>query len=206
MDKMKITAVMIVSMLIAMGLASISTAEELDGEIKATVKDYIGVVYPELLIDNSSITLKVNITDEGGNSTYMVEDVLSIPLNVTNETGRENFIFPRSIFCSVIIRRSIMDVKILPMLPISNLLKRLFPVFKPLQTVNVLGGTLGAADDMFNITMNYPISNTTFEEGKENLTMTIIAMGFLPGEVNGVAESIPIIAHKTITLEVNYEE
>jgi len=205
MNKMKITAVMIVSMLIGMGLASISTAEELDGEIKATVEDYIGVVYPELLIDNSSITLKVNVTDDEGNLTYMVEDVLSIPLNVTNETGRENFIFPRSIFCSVVVRRSILDAKILPMLPISNLLKRLFPVLKPLQTVNVLGGTLGAADDMFNITMSYPISNTTFEEG-ENLTMTLIAMGFLPGEVNGVAESIPIIAHKTITLEITYEE
>jgi hypothetical protein len=204
MKKVKITAVIIVSMLLGLGLSAISTAEELDGEIKATVQEYVGIVYPELCIDNTSVTFKVNITEEEGNLTYMVEDVLQIPLNVTNETGRENFVFPRSIFCSVIMRRPLLG-NIMPMLPISNMIKRLFPVFKPLQTVNVLGGTLGAADDMLNITISYPISNVTFEEG-ENLTMTIVAMGFLPGEVNGVGEKLPIVDHKTITLEVTYEE
>lgn len=197
----KIAAVMIVAMFL--GVSAVSIAEEIDGEIKVIVKDYIGVVYPQICLDNTSVTFKVNITTDENETSYVVEDILSIPLNVTTETERDNFLFPRSIFYSVITTRSIKDAKLLP---IAGLIKRIFPVFVPFATANVIGGSLGEKDEYLNITLNYPISNVTYLKGSENLTMHIFVMGFLPGEVNGVADSLPIIDHKTITLAVTYEE
>jgi hypothetical protein len=199
----KIAAVIIVAMFFGASAISLCGAEELDGEIKVTVKDYVGIVYPEICLENTSVTFKVNITTDGNETSYVVEDVLSIPLNVTKETERETFIFPRSIFYSVIMRRPALDLKLLP---ITGLIKRIFPVFVPFATANVIDGAIGAKDEYLNITINYPISNETYLNGGENLTMHFIVMGFLPGEVNGIANKIPIIGHKTVTLEVAYEE
>ena len=195
----KMTAVMTIAMFLGASIAPICTAEELDGEIKATVELYVGVVYPELCIDNSNVKFKVNIT---GDKNYTVEDVLTIPLNITDNSDRDVFVFPRTIFYSVIIQRPVLDAKLLPLM---GFFKRMFPVLKLLKSVNVIGGMLGETQKSLNITLDYSLTNNTYLEG-ENLTMHLLVMGFLPGEVNGISKGLPIIEHKTINLKVTYEE
>jgi hypothetical protein len=203
----KVIAVMIVAMFLGVSVASICSSEKIDGEIKARAENWIGLVCPEICIDNiTSVTFKVNITEGEDETTYIVEDVLSIPLNVTvGEKVKDILVFPRSIFYSVIMQRPFSMDLLKP--TIRGFLKRMFPVIQLVKSVNVVDGMLGKAQSYLNITLDYSISNETYlNPNGENLTMHIFVMGFLPGEVNGIDESIPIVAHKTVTLEVTYEE
>ena len=202
MNKTKIISVMIVTLLLGMGLSSMSGAEEMDGSINTVVEEYIGVVYPHIEIDNeTSITLKVNITDDGDNTSYHVEDTLQIPLEIADNTDRGTFIFPRAIFYSVLIRRPIFQIGASP----EKILKSLFPVFQPFDTARVTNSTFGPKEEYLNISIDYYITNDTFYSG-ENLTMNLLVMGVLPGEVNGIGEMLPIVDHKQVTLVVSYEE
>jgi len=203
MNKIKITSIVVVSLLIGIGAANFAGAVSLTGRVEADVNNWIGVVTPNITLNNQSVTLIVNITTDGENTTYVVEDELFIELNSTDNSGREQFIMPRSIFYSVAVIRNPLDAGLLP---ISGLFRRILPILEPLKSRNVADSMIGGEKhDNITIPANYEISNTTFEEG-ENLTMHIYVMGFIPGEVNGLAENIPIIAHKKITLEVSYED
>lgn len=203
MNKVKITSVVIVSLLIGIGATNFAGAVSLTGRVEADVSKWVGIVTPNITLGNQSVTLLVNITEDGENTTYVVEDALFIELNSTDTSGREQFIMPRSIFYSVAVIRSPLDAGLLP---IGGLFKRILPILEPLKSRNVVDSMIGGEKhDNITISANYEISNTTFEDG-ENLTMHIYIMGSIPGEVNGLAESIPIIAHKKITLEVSYAD
>lgn len=171
----------------------------IEGNVNVEVKEWLGVVYPKIEIENQSITFGTEIITDGEETTYLVNDTLIIPLHVVNESNR-TFVIPRAVFYSVIIKRSLSDAKILP---IRGFLKRMFPVLSIFKSVNVIKGMLGKEDESINVTLNYKISNTTFENG-ENLTMIIFVMGFLPGDLNGLSEKIPFIAKKQVTLNVSY--
>lgn len=203
MNKTKIVSMVVVSLLIGLGAVNFAGAANLNGKVEADVNDWVGIVTPHITLENQSITLKVNVSGEGENTTYIVEDELYIELNSTDASGREQFIMPRSIFYSAIATRNIFDAGLLPIMTIFN---RMFPIRELIKSKNVVDSMLGGEKDT-NITIaaNYEILNTTFDEG-ENLTLHLYVMGLMPGETNGLSEGLPIIAHKVITLEITYEE
>jgi len=199
---MKKTAITITVLTISLIAASTVEADAvLTGEIDAEVKEWLGIVYPEISLENQSVTFGVDVLTDGDKTTYRVNDTLIINLDVTKENNR-TYIFPRSIFYSAFMTRKITDIKLLP---IRGILSRIFPMLVLFKSVNIVKGMLGKADQSINISLNYEISNTTFENG-EKLTMTLCIMGFMPGDLNGLSEKIPIITKKQITLEVSYIE
>lgn len=203
MKEIKILSIVVVSLLIGIGATNFAGAVDLNGKVEAEVDSWVGIVTPHITLDNQSITLQVNVTEDGENSSYIVEDELVIELNTTDNSGRETFIMPRSVFYSAVATRNIFDAGILP---IMSLLDRVLPIRELIRSTNVVDSMLGGEKDT-NITIpaNYEITNTTFEEG-ENLTLHLYVMGLMPGETNGVVDGLPIIDHKVITLEITYEE
>ena len=203
MDKIKIASIVVVGLLIGIGVANYAGATTLTGQVEADIENWVGVVTPDITVENQSVTLVVNVTEDGENSSYIVEDELFIELNSTDNSGRETFILPRSVFYSAVATRNVFDAGILP---IMSILDRVLPIRELLKSRNVVDSMLGG-DKHNNITIpaNYEISNTTFEEG-ENLTLHLFVMGFMPGETNGLSDTIPVLAHKVITLEITYAE
>lgn len=201
MKKTKTITLTIILMLLS--LATVTTAEAdvtLSGNIHADVKEWLGVVYPQINLENQSVTFEVETITEDDETIYHVNDTLIINLDVTNESNR-TFIFPRAIFYSVIMKRSLSNVKILPL---RGLFKRIFPIFKPFGSENVIDSILGKnVTNTINLSIDYEIDEETYNNG-EDLTLTIYAMGILPGDLNGVSEKIPFITKKQITLEVSY--
>ena len=203
MNKIKIASIVVVGLLIGIGAANYAGATTLTGRVEADIENWVGVVTPDITVENQSVTLVVNVTEDGENSSYIVEDELFIELNSTDNSGRETFILPRSVFYSAVATRNVFDAGILP---IMSILDRVLPIRELLKSRNVVDSMLGG-DKHNNITIpaNYEISNTTFEEG-ENLTLHLFVMGFMPGETNGLSDTIPVLAHKVITLEITYAE
>jgi len=203
MNKIKIASIVVVGLLIGIGVANYAGATTLTGQVEADIENWVGVVTPDITVENQSVTLVVNVTEDGENSSYIVEDELFIELNSTDNSGRETFILPRSVFYSAVATRNVFDAGILP---IMSILDRVLPIRELLKSRNVVDSMLGG-DKHNNITIpaNYEISNTTFEEG-ENLTLHLFVMGFMPGETNGLSDTIPVLAHKVITLEITYAE
>jgi hypothetical protein len=209
MNKIKITSIMIVAMFIGMGAASMCRAEEtLNGEMKVEVSGWIGIVFPKIEFDNQSVTFDVEKETVENETFCNVNDTLKINLNITdNSSGGRKFILPRSMFYSIIMyRKPIKPIEALfPLFPLSKMLSRIFPVKQLLKSVNVVNSTLGSKkDNNITIPLKYTITNETFNKKGENLSMMVYVMGFLPGDINGI-EGVPIIAHKTITLNISYE-
>jgi len=185
-------------------LTLMSTAQAdalLDGGIDVEVKEWLGIVYPQINLENQSIEFEVEVTTDGDATTYRVNDTLIIDLNVNQDDNR-TYIFPRSVFFSAFMRRSL---ALRDIFPLRGLINRLFPVMKFFKSVNVVKGMLGDADQSINMSLDYAISNTTFESG-ENLTLSLYVMGFLPGDLNGLSEDIPIITQEKVILTVSYVE
>ena len=211
MHKIKTISITIAAMFICMAVASIGGAEDLAGNIKVDVKEWgSGVVAPRLNLENNSITLKIEKAAD--NVSYVVNDTLVISLDVNDTTGRESFVFPRFIFYSVIMSRSLPEVK---WFPLRGLIGRLFPLIKLFNTANVVDSWVGG-NKSTNITikLDYEIQEQVLIQPipappvvfSENLTMNVYVMGFMPGTVNGLIEDIPIITHQKITLDITYEE
>jgi len=200
---MKKVTIMITTTILVILLAASSVEADvvLTGGIDAEVKEWLGIVHPKINLENQSVTFGVDVTTEGDKTIYKVNDTLIINLNITKEVNR-TYIIPRSIFYSAFMKRKIGFRDIFPL---RGILSRIFPMKALFKSVNVVKGMLGKADQSINISLNYEISNTTFENG-ENLTMTIYVMGFLPGDLDGLSAKIPIITKKQITLEVSYIE
>ena len=200
MNKIKIMSIMIVAMFIGMGAASMCGAEEtLNGEMKVDVSGWIGIVSPKIDFGNQSVTFDVETIEN--ETFYKVNDTLKINLNITDSSGRKLCIMPRSMFYSVIIYRKPSEAKLSPLIGILN---RLFPVRRLLKSVNVVNSTLGGQrDNNITIPLKYTITNDTFNNGGENLSMMVYVMGFLPGDLTG--GGLSIIDHKTITLNISYE-
>jgi len=202
MNKIKITSIMIVAMFIGMGAASICGAKEtLNGEMKVEVSEWMGIVSPKIDFGNQSVTFNAEKETVDNETVYNVNDTLKINLNITDNSGRNTYILPRSMFCSVIMYRKPIEAKLFPLM---GILSRLFPVRQLLKSANVVNSTLGGKkDNNITISLKYTVTNDTFNNGGENLSMMVYVIGFLPGDING--GGLSIIAHKTITLNISYE-
>ena len=202
---MKILSILVATLFVCSAVASISGAEEIDGNIEVEITQWIGLVTPILNIteNQTGLTLKVDRIEGNASAnesdTYRVNDTLSIKINVTDNSERGDipFLMPRSVFASVIILNA--DTGLFPLI---GFLKRFIRArVSPFSLggegrINVLGG-----DTLLNVSMSYPISNTTI---MENMTMHVIVMGVLPGNINGL-DGIPIISHVKVNLkEVTY--
>ncbi len=203
MNKGKIISIIVVSLLIGVVSVNFAGAAILTDRVEADVNGWVGIVTPDITLGNQSITLLVNVTEDGDNATYTVEDELFIELNSTDNSGRSQFIMPRSIFYSAIVIRNPLDVNILP---IKGYFGRILPIVEFAKSKNIVDSMLGGKkDNNITIPAKYEISEETFNNG-ENLTMHFYVMGLMPGETNGLSDSLPIIAHKTITLDITYGE
>ena len=196
----KIISALILALFISMSIASIVDADvNINGAVDVEVKEWVGIVYPSINIENQSVTFEVNASAMDNETTYTVEDTLIIGLNVTKESNR-TYVFPRSIFYSAIMTRKITDIKLLPL---RGILSRVFPIRQLFKSVNVAKGMLGKEDANISITLDYIIDNKTYNNG-ENLTLHLYMMGFLPGDVNGISKILPFITYKDINLEIDY--
>ena len=110
MNKIKIVTVMIATLFVSTAVASVAGAVELEGEISVEMIQFIGLVCPTIDIGNQT-GLAFNVEKFEGNAsanetdTYRVVDTLKIKVNVTDNTGRDIFFFPRSLVTSVWIVR-----------------------------------------------------------------------------------------------------
>ena len=202
MNKIKIMSIMIVAMFIGMGATSICGAKAtLNGEIKAEVKEWIGLVYPSInLVNQTNTPILVTRTLNDTNYTNVVNDSLVIKLNITDNSGRELFLLPRTMFYMVFLVR-----KGEPLRPIGSYFGRLMPV-RAFGSVSVVNSTLGSRATNITIPLKYKISNDTFNKG-ENLTVKVLAMGFLPGEVDGAIAGFPLVAKAEFSLiNINYQQ
>ncbi|HEX17721.1 MAG TPA: hypothetical protein ENG60_04865, partial [Thermoplasmatales archaeon] len=96
-------------------VAPMVAAEKLEGEIKAGVSDFIGIVHPEISLENQNISLRVEKVMDGNDTKYLVNDTLEIRINITDKSGRKFLILPRSILYSVIVTRDLSNVDFLPL-------------------------------------------------------------------------------------------
>jgi len=192
MSKIKILSILVATLFVCTTVASISGAEELTGNIEVEISQWIGLVSPVINIteNQTGLSLKVDV-DENGSAT--VNDNLTIKINVTDNSGREviPFLIPRSVFCSVIILNN--DAGF----PLIGFLKRFIRArVSPFSLSGEGRIDVRDGDTLLNVSMNYPIANTTL---MENMTMHIIVMGVLPGNINGL-DGIPIISYMKVNL------
>ena len=196
----KIISISVVLLFMTISTISFASADEtLTGDIDVEINEWMGIVYPQINLENQSVTFDAELTDSGENE-YLVNDTLIINLDITNNSDR-NFLFPRSIYYSVIMSRKISDVKLLPF---RGYLNRLFPVRSLFNTVNVIGGLVGKnASNTIEIPISYTIDEETFNNG-ENITLHLSVMGFLPGDLNGLGQKVPIVSNEKIVLDIEY--
>lgn len=101
MKKIKIICMLIISIMIgASAVGSVSASEIDEGNINVTINDNVyGTVSPEIDInDGSSVTLKADKLEGENETTYLVNDTLSIPINIIEEKEKiysSKFLFGR---------------------------------------------------------------------------------------------------------------
>lgn len=190
--------------LLGISITSVNGAEELAGSIDVDVKDWIGVVYPSINIDNQSVTFIVNVTNVDNVTKYKAKDKLLIELNINNNRGYDQFFFPRSLSYCAIKMRKILDIKMLPPIGIIN---RLFPVVELFKSVNVVNSTVaGCKNNNISIPLSYSISEEAYNNDGENFTLFFYAMDLIPGNTNGISEEIPIVISEKIELQVIFQD
>lgn len=202
MNKLKISAILIVGLFVGMSTA---TAVTMTGKIQNNVETYVGLVYPTILIENQTVNLNVEIEGTGDNMSYFVNDTLVIPVNNSAAGSADHkYLLPRSAYYGIFVTRKLTEV-LRTILDGSGikLKEKLLPAMA-IGGIKVVDSLLGEADDHINVSLQYHITQDQFLEG-ENLTMYVYMMGFLPGEVNGlIGEGFPLVAHSKITLGVEY--
>lgn len=203
MKKMKITSIMLVAIMIGISSASIAGSVKLVGDIDVTIDEYFGIVTPIISIDNQSILLNADIENDDENISYHVNETVVIDLDITDNSGRDKFFFPRTITYCAIVTRPFSDAKLLP---IAGLIGRLFPVVELFKSANVVDSTIaGEKVASINLSFDYYLpSNASYDNGEE-LTLHLYIMGIMPGNSDdGVSEQIPFIVSKKIGLDITY--
>ena len=207
MNNVKTISIMVAALFVCLGVASIGGAEYImEGKIEGKVTGISGIVSPHVNLTNQTVSVKVDVTTNENTTTYFVNDTLKIDVNFTDETGREIFLFPRTVYYSVLITRSFTDAKLKKDEPWEDgFIKRLFPA-KEFGAIKVVDSLLDNKDTNLTIDLDYSVSNATYHVGHENLTMHVFAMGFLPGEVNGLGDEGVVrgVEHKIVELNVEF--
>lgn len=194
---MRRLSILIACITILSQVAPMVAAEKLEGKIKAEVSDFIGIVHPEISLENQNISLRVEKVMDDNDTKYLVNDTLEIKINITDKSGRKLFILPRSILYSVIVTRDLSNVDFLPL---RGVLKRIVLAVDVLGSVRVVDSIFGKKNDSIVIPLKYYIDENTTKE-KINLHITVI--GWLPGAAGGT-KFLPIVAHKKVELTVTY--
>lgn len=164
MKKIKMVCMLIVSIMIgASALSSVNAAVIDEGSIDVTINDGLwGTVSPVINIpDETSVTLKVNKINE---TTYEVDDELSIPLNINCD--KSNVLIPKWFITLIQARRGIADKKV-----------------QHSEVVSIYNGTIwydGIVPEMITANASYTISEETFTNG-EKMKLDVFAVGLLPG-------------------------
>jgi len=195
---MKKISIMIAFLLIGLGAVT-TNGQVLDGEIEIEVVDSIGVVYPNINLENESeFDFVAEFIEEENESYWEVNGTISISLNIMDNSERENFLFPRTLMYSALLVRN--DVKLLPL---AGAFKRIFPVIEIGKSINVVNSQFGEnKSDTIEIPVQYTMANDSVIE-TENMTLYLVVMGMLPGDVNGVG-GLKIVEYKKIALTVGY--
>lgn len=217
MVKLKVVSIMIATLFICSAVASIvgATPEDpfkgkelnkviLEGEINVNVSKTLGLVLPAINISDQSVIFKVNSTSKSlFNKKYRVENELVIKLSINNESERDDYKLPRSMFYGVLGIRGI-GLAFKPIKP--GLINRLFPI-RGFGSVKVVKSKYNKnlSDEIKIRIKYYEITKELLERG-ENIILNIYVMGFLPDDVNGELEGTKVVAHKVINLKVTYEE
>ncbi len=214
MNKTRLLTILVGAIVISISAPAAFGAQTLEGDIDAEVTEFLGLVKPRINVDENQTDLTLSVEVVEGNASanesdqYYVNDTLSINVNVTSGTDR-TFLVPRYAFGSAIIMRNIAEIEIFPIFGFLGLLgdgpglfKRLFPVIATPLSNGMRVDVTSEGAKLMNISLNYWIDNETTSE---NLTMHLYTIGFLPGNVNGIIDGIPIIDHKVINLEVAYD-
>ncbi len=214
MRKLKLVSILIVTVLIGAGVASVSVAEKLQDNITLDLEQFITNVHPHINIADQNITIKVNVSESGNNTFYRVDDELKIDLLVNDNTTREMlYLYPRGVFYGAFAYRSITDVVKEGILQnraypgADKFLKRLIPI-KDFGFTSVKEAIISrGVSDNITIDLDYSLSEDSYLNG-ETLTFTLAVMGLNPGNANGVSEDGigQIIEHQKVELTVSYEE
>jgi hypothetical protein len=210
MNKMKLIPMLVIAMFLSLAFSNTGSAAVLDGNIAVSVTGTIGLVTPRINLTevqmNQSVNFMVNVTENPSdptNDSYIVEDNLTINLDINDTTGRSSFILSRSVGYSILLIR---DKSKIETKPIFGYLRRLIPVHELLKSVKVVDSLLGKKVNSFNVTIKYAITKSSWENRTtetENVTLYINTMGLLPGDVDGVS-GVRILDLKKINLEVTY--
>ncbi len=204
--KNKIISVAIISILMLVGSISSVSSDSLDGEIDVEISQTLGIVAPHLDLSNESeINLQVETVEDENETRYMVNDTITINLDIDNNSDRIfNFTLPRSIiYSAVMIRKPLLQLNL--WWPIKGLLDRIMPVRKLFGSANVVDSYLGKNKTQeISLPVNYNlIGNDPANVTSENMTMYFSVMGFLPADINGF-DKLPIVDIQKIDLTVNY--
>jgi len=196
MKKMKVVSIIIVTILIGAGVTSISVAQPLDGEIDVEIREILGLVAPVINLKNeSNVTFVAESSGDENETYYRVNDTLEISLDVTDNSGKESYIFPRPVFyTAVIFRKPKITLK-------GGFFKRMLPTFEILKSVNVVNASLGKNQtDFIQLKVNYSVADIS---GTEQMTLHLLCFGIPPGDANGI-EGIHVVDYKKVTLNVDY--
>ena len=217
MTMRKIISLSIIAMFVCIGFSNIAGADEyegvtLDGSIKATISDFIGLVSPSMQFNetqlNQSVEFLVDEIDDGVNKTYMVNDTLRINLEIINESGRSSFIIPRSLYSSIYLQRESSKPKLLPLMGVLN---RFFPI-RVIYDIRIIVDSMfghkmfGNKTDNITIPIKYEIlSSDDFDNG-EIFNLHIFSWGSIPGDAGeNKIEKLPVVAYTKIHLDVDYK-
>ena len=198
MNEVKIISIFIGAIVLSVSAASMVGAVDLTGEIDVEVDGWLGVVTPIIGIDNQNLTLDAELV----NDTYTIDCNMTINLDIVDNSGRDTFYFSRGVVYSVIIFRK--GAKLFPLLGFVNRLVPHIELFKSAHVVDSQFGGGNQKQNCINISLNYDLPNNETYTNGEELTMNILVMGIFPGDVNGIADDLPIIDHKTVTLTITY--
>jgi hypothetical protein len=172
MNKLKIVCMLIASIVI--GTSITASAGVIDcGSIDITINDNVyGTVSPEIDIDETGVTLKVIEITEGEETKYIVDDNLTIPINLITE--KDKVYCNKLITGKITVFRSFKDVVI----------KNDFTVF-------VKNGELIQFDPLFrnttvadniSVKAKYEIDEETFTTGEDMSMLVRIRGGYIAGK------------------------
>jgi len=199
MFKLKMIAIIIVCLFLGTGISSISGSQVLDGQIDVEINGFIlGSVHPRINLENESdVTFQADEVTEEDVTYYTVNDSIIINLDIDDNTGKDSYIFSRSvIFGALLIRKPVVNLKV------GGFLRRMFAAKPVLKIISVVNATIGAnKTTQIEIPVNYTIAKETLED--EDMTLHVMTMGMLPGDINGV-EGLHVIDYKKVTLHVDY--
>ena len=198
MKKMKILAIMVVSLLVGLSTISVSGANKLDGQIDVEITQFIGLVHPHINLDNDSdISFAAESVEQDNVSFFRVNDSITIDLEITDNTGKGSYLFARTFFYSaIILRQPVINMKV------GSFLKRMIPAIELLKPVKVVNSTLGGnRTTEIEIPVNYIIAKETLEP--EEMKLILVVFGMPPGDINGI-EVFPLIDYKIVKLNVDY--